>query len=119
MATGTWYGRANLVTLTGCAAMARHGGKRSRTRYCALAVATAIALLQGCSSPARLVAVPKEHEDAAVVAGMTGIRYWKQADIPQLQNDAFESYMREVELAAFSLDGGFERLQAFVALPRG
>jgi predicted acylesterase/phospholipase RssA len=57
-------------------------------------------LLQGCSSPVRLAAVPKEQEAAATVAGMADIRYWQQADLALLEQDGRESYRREAEAFA-------------------
>jgi predicted acylesterase/phospholipase RssA len=59
-----------------------------------------IALLQGCSTPVRLAAVPKEQEAAATVDGMTGIRYWQRADLALLEEDGRESYRRETEAFA-------------------
>jgi predicted acylesterase/phospholipase RssA len=59
-----------------------------------------IALLQGCSTPVRLAAVPKDQEAAATVAGMTGIRYWQRADLALLEEDGRESYRRETEAFA-------------------
>ena len=55
-------------------------------------------LLSACSSPARLAAVPKDQEAAAVVDGMTGIRYWQLADLPLMKQDSLDAYNREAEL---------------------
>jgi hypothetical protein len=59
-----------------------------------------LTLIQGCSTPMRLAAVPKEQEAAAVVGGMTGIRYWQKGDLAVMQEDALDAYMREAELLA-------------------
>ncbi|MEO3429522.1 patatin-like phospholipase family protein [Pelagibius sp. CAU 1746] len=55
-------------------------------------------LLQGCAAPARLPAVPEDRQSAAAVAGMPGIRYWQEADIPMLIEDGKQSYYRELDL---------------------
>jgi predicted acylesterase/phospholipase RssA len=66
-----------------------------------------------------LAAVPKEQEDAAVVGGMTGIRYWKEVDIPQLQKDGVESFMREAQLAAAAGRRGPPPAANFLAISGG
>jgi len=63
-----------------------------------------LVLLAGCSTPARLSAVPKDQEAAAtIIDGMTGIRYWQRADLALLEQDGLESYRRET--AAFAAAG--------------
>src|SRR5262245_34384311 len=57
-------------------------------------------LLPACSSPVRLAAVPKDQEAAAVVDGMTGIRYWQKPDLPLLLQDGADAYKRQVEAYA-------------------
>lgn len=57
-----------------------------------------VLLLSACSSPARLAAVPKDQEAAAVVDGMTGIRYWQLADLPLMKQDSIDAYYRELQL---------------------
>ena len=59
-----------------------------------------LSLLQGCSSPTRLAAVPKDQQAAAVVDGMPGIRYWQKADLALMEEDGIEAYKREAELFA-------------------
>ena len=59
----------------------------------------ALCLLQACSSPTRLNAVPKDEEHMAVVGGMEGIRYWQTGDLELMQQDAIGAYNREVALA--------------------
>lgn len=66
-----------------------------------LAVALVIpSLLQGCATPERLTAVPRDQEATAVVAGMTGIRYWQDADLALMTEDGIEAYKREADLYA-------------------
>jgi predicted acylesterase/phospholipase RssA len=55
-------------------------------------------LIQGCASPARLDAVPKDQQSAAIVGGMSGIRYWQKEDLAMMQNDGLEAYSREAAL---------------------
>jgi predicted acylesterase/phospholipase RssA len=50
--------------------------------------------------PTRLAAVPKEQEAAAVVGGMSGIRYWQKADLALMQQDGIDAFKREVALLA-------------------
>jgi predicted acylesterase/phospholipase RssA len=59
-----------------------------------------LALLSGCSTPSRLAAVPQAEQGAAVVDGMTGIRYWQKEDLAPLEQDAIDAYKREAALAA-------------------
>lgn len=56
-----------------------------------------LTLLQGCATPGRLTAVPKDQEAAAVVSGMTGIRYWLDADLALAAQDGVDAYNREGE----------------------
>ena len=65
-----------------------------------IAAVLCLSLLQGCSTPVRLSAVPKDQEAAATVDGMTGIRYWQQADLALLAQDGREAYQREVAALA-------------------
>src|SRR5262245_437436 len=74
-----------------------------RRAYAALLPTLAVLcllLLSACSSPARLAAVPKDQEAAAVVDGMTGIRYWQQGDLPLMTQDSVDAYNREAQLWA-------------------
>lgn len=57
-------------------------------------------LLQGCSTPVRLAAVPKDQETAAVVDDMVGIRYWQKPDLALMEQDGADSANREAELLA-------------------
>jgi hypothetical protein len=59
-----------------------------------------LSLLQGCASPTRLAAVPKDEEAAAVVDGMPGIRYWKKGDLAVMEQDGIAAYKREADLLA-------------------
>lgn len=66
----------------------------------AFVVLTALVLVQGCSAPSRLAAVPKDQQAEAVIEDMPGIRYWQQSDLPLLQKDSVDSYYREAEYYA-------------------
>jgi predicted acylesterase/phospholipase RssA len=81
----------------------RDGSLRSRSSQClglALAVVAILSVLQACSTPERLAAVPKEQQTAAVVGGMSGIRYWQKADLASLQKDGIDAFERESALFA-------------------
>jgi predicted acylesterase/phospholipase RssA len=73
---------------------------RRRSRFSVLVAAAVILALQGCATPTRLAAVPKEQEAAAVVGGMSGIRYWQKADLALMQQDGIDAFKREVALLA-------------------
>lgn len=74
---------------------------KGRPYHVLLLVGVAIGLLlQGCASPMRLAAVPKEQQAAAVVGDMNKIRYWQQEDLAVLQADALEAFKREAALLA-------------------
>jgi len=62
---------------------------------CLLLSLSVALLLAGCATPVRLNAVPKDEEAAAVVDGMTGIRYWQQDDLALMQQDGIDAYNRE------------------------
>lgn len=62
--------------------------------------AAVLILLQGCSTPTRLAAVPEEQAAAAIVGGMSGIRYWQKADLALMEQDGLDAYLREAELFA-------------------
>ena len=86
---------------SGEALMAPHHRFRGKhLRFCVVAIAAALTLLQACSTPTRLSAVPKEKETAATVGGMTGIRYWHKADLASMQQDGVEAFRREAALLA-------------------
>jgi predicted acylesterase/phospholipase RssA len=62
-----------------------------------------LSLLQGCASPERLAAVPKDQEAAVeTVSGMTDVRYWEDndADVERLWQDRVVAHRRETELLA-------------------
>lgn len=77
---------------------------RFRPWFLVFAFAAVLGLLQGCSTPVRVAAVPKDQQAAAVVGGMTGIRYWQKADLVLMQQDGVDAYKREAEL--FAAAGG-------------
>ena len=56
--------------------------------------------LQGCATPERVTAVPRDEEAAAVVDGMTGIRYWQKPDIALMEQDGTEAFKREQAILA-------------------
>ena len=56
--------------------------------------------LQGCATPERATAVPRDQEAAAVVDGMTGIRYWQKPDIALMEQDAVDAFKREQAILA-------------------
>lgn len=78
----------------------RSGAGRRRFGFTALAATAALMALQACSTPIRLAAVPSERQGEAIVAGMEGIRYWQQSDLPILQQDSMESFRREATILA-------------------
>lgn len=59
--------------------------------------ALSLSLLPACSAT-RLDAVPNDEQAAAVVDGMTGIRYWQQSDLALIEQDSVDSYTREAKL---------------------
>jgi predicted acylesterase/phospholipase RssA len=67
-----------------------------------------LSLVAGCSTPVRLAAVPKDEEAAAIVDGMTGIRYWQKPDIELMTQDVGDAYRRQV--AAYAAAGGTGQL---------
>ena len=71
---------------------------RFRSWFLILALATVLGPLQGCSTPVRVAAVPKDQETAATVGAMTGIRYWQGADLALMQQDGADAYKRELDL---------------------
>ena len=74
--------------------------QRFRASSAAFAFLAVLMLVQGCSTPSREPAVPKDRQAEAVVAGMPGIRYWQQSDLDLLIQDAADAYFREAELFA-------------------
>jgi predicted acylesterase/phospholipase RssA len=54
-------------------------------------------LLQACSLPERLNAVPKDIEASAEIPGMPGIRYWQAGDMERLADEAIKSFNTELE----------------------
>jgi predicted acylesterase/phospholipase RssA len=72
----------------------------------ALVAAVFAMALQSCATPTRVSAVPKDQQAEAVVAGMSGIRYWQKTDLALMQHDALDAYARERDaLAAAGNDG--------------
>jgi predicted acylesterase/phospholipase RssA len=62
-----------------------------------VAGAMALLLLQACSLPERLNAVPKDIEASAEIPGMPGVRYWQVGDLERLTEGAIKAYEVEAE----------------------
>lgn len=76
----------------------RHRRSRGNRRViAAIAGTVALLLLQACSLPERLHAVPTDNEAAAEIAGMPGVRYWQKSDLERLTEGAIKAYEAEVE----------------------
>jgi predicted acylesterase/phospholipase RssA len=84
-----------------------------------LAAIVLLSLLQGCASPVRLAAVPKDEQAAAVVDGMPGIRYWQKADLAAMEQDGIAAYKREAELFAAAGNKGQLPPANFLAVSGG
>jgi predicted acylesterase/phospholipase RssA len=78
-----------------------------------------VSLLAGCSTPVRLAAVPKDQEAAAVVDGMTGIRYWQGPDLPLMIQDLGDAYKRQVETFAAAGNKGPLPMANFLGISGG
>lgn len=94
-------------------------GPRRRSAVCVLIAAAVIAVLQGCATPSRLAAVPKEYEAAAVVGEMSEIRYWQKGDLAMMQRDGVEAFRREAALFAAAGHGGPLPPANFLAISGG
>jgi predicted acylesterase/phospholipase RssA len=67
-------------------------------RRCVVVVfAAALVLLQGCSLPVRLNAVPEGQEATAEIPGMPGVRFLQWSETDQIEADAYQSYERQLE----------------------
>jgi predicted acylesterase/phospholipase RssA len=53
-------------------------------------------LLQACSLPVRLNAVPKDIEATAEIPGMPGVRYWQAGDMDRMTEEGLKSYEQQV-----------------------
>ena len=84
-----------------------------------LLVAALLVVLQACATPVRLPAVPKDEQAEAVVDDMRGIRYWQQADLALMQQDAFDAYDREVKWFAATGHEGPLPPAAFLTISGG
>jgi predicted acylesterase/phospholipase RssA len=78
----------------------RRPNGKLRCQSLVLVVAAVTLALQGCATPTRLAAVPKEQQSAAVLPGMSGIRYWQKTDLALMQQDGIDAFKREVALLA-------------------
>src|SRR5499426_2442366 len=61
-----------------------------------LAAVLSLIVLQGCSLPTRLNAVPKDIEATAEIPGMPGVRYWQESDLDRMVDEAYRSYERQL-----------------------
>lgn len=69
-----------------------------KPRFAAAAVGVlSLFLLQACSLPERLEAVPKDMEALAEIPGMPGVRYWQVSDLERLTEEAVASYREQAE----------------------
>lgn len=59
--------------------------------------ALALLVLQACSLPERLTAVPKDIEAQAEIPGMPGVRYWQGGDMERMAEAAIKSYREQAE----------------------
>jgi predicted acylesterase/phospholipase RssA len=93
-------GEDSLVRLASLAAgtVGKIGRRSSRAPFLAVALLV-LPLVPGCATPTRLEAVPQVEQASATVDGMSGIRYWQQEDLALLEQDALDSYAREMKLA--------------------
>jgi len=57
----------------------------------------ALLILQACSLPVRLDAVPKDLEAQAEIPGMPGVRYWQPGDLERLTEGAIKSYNEQAQ----------------------
>ena len=57
----------------------------------------ALLILQACSLPVRLDAVPKDMEAQAEIPGMPGVRYWQPGDLERLTEGAIKSYNEQAQ----------------------
>lgn len=62
-----------------------------------VAAVLALLVLQACSLPERLTAVPKDMEAQAEIPGMPGVRYWQVSDLERLTEEAVASYREQAE----------------------
>ncbi len=72
-------------------------GKSMLRAAAAITGALALLLLQACSLPERLNAVPKDIEAQAEIPGMPGVRYWQGGDMERLADQGIKSFYSELE----------------------
>lgn len=90
-----WFDVRSDTALLRSARLPRVAGSVSRAWISVAVVTFALLLLQACSTPDRLSAVPRDFETAAVVGGMEGIRYWHKEDLALMEQDGIEAFQRE------------------------
>ncbi len=74
---------------------------------CSIATAVLLLLVQGCTFPGRLAAVPDNLTTKATVPGITNVRYWMDADPKPLLREIQKSISRERE---FLVRSGYQGL---------
>jgi predicted acylesterase/phospholipase RssA len=84
----------------------RHRGSRGNRRVIAAIAGTVALLLQACSLPERLHAVPTDNEAAAEIAGMPGARYWQKSDLERLTEGGIKAYQAEAKAWAAAGETG-------------
>jgi predicted acylesterase/phospholipase RssA len=100
MTLQTFFGRGLLAEIPDSTVHFRSPGRRFPAWPLVFVFAAVFIILQGCSTPTRLAAVPKGQEAEAIAGGMSGIRYWHEADLARLTQDGIDAYQREAELFA-------------------
>jgi len=79
------------------AAMTSRDGEIACVIKCSIATAVLLLLVQGCTFPSRLAAVPDNLTTKATVPGITNVRYWMDADPKPLLREVLASIGRERE----------------------
>jgi len=115
----TFSSRGLLADISGYSIDLRHPTRRLPAWPVVLVFAAVLILLQGCSQPTRLAAVPEGQTAAAVVGGMNGIRYWQKADLALMEQDGLDAYMREAELFAAAGNNGSLPTANYLAISGG
>ena len=69
-------------------AMTSRNSEIARVIKCSITTAVLLLLVQGCTYPSRLAAVPDNLTKNATVLGITNVRYWMDGDPePYLSSD--------------------------------
>jgi len=89
------------------AAMTSRNGEIAYVIKCSIATAVLLLLVQGCTFPSRLPAVPDNLTTKASVPGITNVRYWMDLDPKPLIREVLASIGRERE---FLVRSGYQGL---------